>query len=218
MKLLIGLSLLSMSVISMNANAELINSDWKTAGDNLVVTDTLTGLEWLSFEATDEFSWTQVASQVGQGGLFEGWELASVEQINVLTDVYLGFDTKVKDNINRTTKYSPSQYYDDFENAFGYRERIQTSTRTTNYVFGMHEKDGVPLVSGVSRRLENGNFYSDIFYQEGYTNVGLSVVNPYLGAYLVRKAQVSDVSAATGTFGAAISLAGFFAMRKRHRK
>lgn len=65
-------------------NAALINVDWRSAGDGLLVRDTITGLEWLKLTETNGLSYTQVADQFAGGGDFEGLRYASNTEAAVL--------------------------------------------------------------------------------------------------------------------------------------
>jgi hypothetical protein len=61
------------------ANAALIDSGSFT-------TDTSTGLDWLDLTETVSTSYDYVSSQLGEGGEFEGWALASRSQVLGLLD------------------------------------------------------------------------------------------------------------------------------------
>ena len=43
----LGVVFTCIAVVSLNANAVIMNADWKTPGDNLITQDTGSGLEWL---------------------------------------------------------------------------------------------------------------------------------------------------------------------------
>lgn len=62
----------------------IVSEDWKDTGDNLITTDTASGLQWLDVTVTLRKSWDELSGQLGPGGAFEGWEYASGEQLNTL--------------------------------------------------------------------------------------------------------------------------------------
>jgi hypothetical protein len=48
------------------------------------ITDTDTGLDWLDLSATTGFSYDQVVANVGAGGSFDGWTIASFDIVHAL--------------------------------------------------------------------------------------------------------------------------------------
>jgi|GEM_PF-3276734 len=69
---------------SLTAQAGMISSDWKTAGDNKISIDTSTGLEWLKITETRGYNFTTIQEQLGAGGLFEGFRLPTETEIGNL--------------------------------------------------------------------------------------------------------------------------------------
>ncbi len=68
-------------LLSLDANAVLIERDWRTANDSLLTYDPATNLEWLDVTVTAGLSYNQVNDQLGSGGLYEGFTFASKQQI-----------------------------------------------------------------------------------------------------------------------------------------
>ncbi len=73
-----GISVLLLIASCQSATAAFVQ------GSNFV-TDTDTGLDWLHLGETEGYSYSQVLTQTGAGGLFEGWSFASEQQ---LTDFF----------------------------------------------------------------------------------------------------------------------------------
>ena len=66
----------------MNANAALISG-----GAGTFFTDTTTGLKWLNYQPTLGLSFNYVDSQLGSGGIFSGYRVAtSAELLQLVTD------------------------------------------------------------------------------------------------------------------------------------
>jgi len=89
MKLIWGRNTLAfiLALGSFNVNAALLQADWKTAGDNLIVVDTATSLGWLKLTETNNFSYNDVSAQLGSGGLYDGMRFASnAEVVNMFTN------------------------------------------------------------------------------------------------------------------------------------
>ena len=77
-------------MLSFGANAELIETDWKAGGDALATLHEETGLEWLDLTQTDGMSIDQVAAQTGEGGSFEGWRIATFDEIDTFVRYAFG--------------------------------------------------------------------------------------------------------------------------------
>jgi len=60
-----------------NVHAALIDN-------GIFTTDTETGLDWLDLTETANLSYDYVSTQLGQGGIFQGWSLASIAQVETL--------------------------------------------------------------------------------------------------------------------------------------
>jgi uncharacterized repeat protein (TIGR01451 family) len=64
--------------------AALVNTDWQTAGDNLITRDTTSGLDWLDLTQTANRSYNDVSSQLGTGGQFAGFRYATQAEVTAL--------------------------------------------------------------------------------------------------------------------------------------
>ena len=71
-------------VLSSSVNAAIISTDWQTSGDNLITTDTESGLNWLDLTETNGLSYNYVSSQLGVGGQFEGFRYATSDEVVAL--------------------------------------------------------------------------------------------------------------------------------------
>ncbi|PKF61911.1 hypothetical protein CW745_07930 [Psychromonas sp. psych-6C06] len=72
--------------IAFSASAGVITD---TNNDSFI--DTSTGLEWMDFGINNGQSYNYVASQLGQGGQYQGWALASKEQVYTMwANAFLG--------------------------------------------------------------------------------------------------------------------------------
>jgi hypothetical protein len=82
----IGLLIAAGTLFSSVAHAELISTDWKVEGDGYSTLDTISGKEWLDLSLTSGMTYNQVASQLGEGGEFEGWRLPTEDEVLTLLD------------------------------------------------------------------------------------------------------------------------------------
>ena len=93
-KSVIGATCASLSVVSFNASAAIISTDWNTAGDNLITKvtgpGTGSGLEWLDLTATTARSYNDISTKFGAGQEFEGWRYATIAEVSDFFDVFGG--------------------------------------------------------------------------------------------------------------------------------
>ena len=70
----------------MHARAEAANItiDWLVGGDQLVVRNDATGLDWLKPTVTDGLSFDSVLAQTGAGGTYDGWRYATQAEVQLL--------------------------------------------------------------------------------------------------------------------------------------
>ena len=71
-------------VLSTNVNASIISTDWQTVGDNLITHDTVSGLDWLDLTETNNLSYNAVVSELGAGGVYEGFRVATSAEVVAL--------------------------------------------------------------------------------------------------------------------------------------
>ncbi len=84
MACVIYLSALAMPAYTAICDGNLIVKDWINPNDNLVTLDRISSLEWLDLTATANRSFDDVVGNLGVGGDFEGWRLASPAQVYAL--------------------------------------------------------------------------------------------------------------------------------------
>jgi hypothetical protein len=71
-------------IVTFKANAATISVDWKVTGDNLITSDTATGLNWLDLTETSGKSRDDVVTQLGTGGVYDGWRYATSSEVVTL--------------------------------------------------------------------------------------------------------------------------------------
>jgi hypothetical protein len=64
-----------------SAQAELVETDWKSTGDTLATLDTATGIEWLDLTQTDSMSINQAENLTEAGSTFDGWRLPTRDEV-----------------------------------------------------------------------------------------------------------------------------------------
>lgn len=184
------------STVSINANSTLITNDWQMAGDNLMVLDTTTNLEWLSFSQTTEQSVDHVSSQFGIGGAYEGLRFATNDEVIVMWESNFNIDltgrwgdvpainpttglnisladSAFSDGLGETDAYSP---YGNF-GAFGF----------TNEVRSISDTESEYYVLGARTSWSDTHYYtsSNLYGSEDRMMYNY-VVDNAMGSYLVR--------------------------------
>lgn len=74
--------ILATGLMSHQAKAEFITTDWKSQGDGLAILDTNTGIEWLKLTQTGGKSINEVKSLLGS--VYAGWRLPTHDEIKTL--------------------------------------------------------------------------------------------------------------------------------------
>ncbi|WP_228720651.1 PEP-CTERM sorting domain-containing protein [Nitrogeniibacter mangrovi] len=75
---------LALLLASGAAQASLVSIDWHSTGDGLLTRDTASGLEWLDLTQTYNQSVAAVQTQLGGGGLFDGFRLGLAAEVHGL--------------------------------------------------------------------------------------------------------------------------------------
>jgi len=80
MRKLIVMALVTL-LFSRAVTSAVIDQDWQTSGDSKLLFDTATNMRWLDLSVTADMSHDTVVSNLGVGGLFEGWRLATQNEV-----------------------------------------------------------------------------------------------------------------------------------------
>lgn len=154
-KIAIAVAFSLTALSSFAANAELVVSDWKTAGDNSIITDTTTGLSWLNLKETDDMTLEEVVSKLDTD--FSGWNLPTETQVHTIYDNYFNFDVT---NFNTKRVNSGGQNFNDarsFADTFG--NGVKYNTHNIGRYFsdegklvglGVYTSPGYALVVGTN--------------------------------------------------------------------
>jgi hypothetical protein len=176
----IGVATLLSSIMAFSASAEIINSDWKNAGDGLTFTDTAQNLEFLDLTETLGMSITEIRTQLDT--TYSGWTFATSAQVeSMFTDLMYGTEVK----------YSPNTRV---SNAISSREAIFNTVggdKTSNYyyLYGLVSEgssDGYSTLYGI--RLSDSETRTYIIYN----SLPESASNLSYSTWLVRDNQDSN--------------------------
>ncbi len=75
---------LAASLASTVAHAQIVVRDWQVAGDSSLTYDATSNLEWLDLSLTFNTQIAPTVVQLGTGGLFEGFRLATATEVHGL--------------------------------------------------------------------------------------------------------------------------------------
>lgn len=184
-----------------SANAELVSSDWLSEGDNLVTLDTSTGIEWLDLTQTKGMSARQVLSD----SRFEGWRLATFEELiplfqNYLPDVDYTY-------VNTSYRLGAWPHYENKTQITQIREMLNlfvgNSTKMNTgqnqydyeviYGMGLKENGSIGITGGIMTGFDGYYTYNDArFYGvEGASGGDFDYQNGVYAPYLVSDGGVT---------------------------
>lgn len=75
------------SALTMQANAALVETDWKNSGDKQATLDTATGIEWLDLSLTAKVPLATLLTRMQSGDLV-GWRFATESEVGTLNMHY----------------------------------------------------------------------------------------------------------------------------------
>ena len=137
LKKLLIIATLAAGLISTQASAAFVSTDWKVAGDKLAVLDEMTGLEWLNLTQTRGMSIDEARSLI-EDGYFSGWRVPTNEEVeslftnwfptlNVFSETrisrtnlstgegqrYIAFNTLLGNGVRASGNYTIGFYFDE---------------------------------------------------------------------------------------------------------
>lgn len=144
-KKLLVIATLAAGLISTQASAAFVSTDWKVAGDKGAVLDTDTGVEWLNLDATRGWTLAQAIAETSDGGSLQGWRLPSSSEVAaMLTSFFEGHDISITGGAQIRTAGVDSIYV-LFRNLFAAPSELQVTT------FGrLYLDSGKEVFAGVS--------------------------------------------------------------------
>lgn len=165
--------ILASGLISAQANAAFVATDWKGNGDALATLDTNTGLEWLDLTVTDGSTFGQVSGALNS--TLKGWRFPTHAEVSALMNSFFPYVG------NNETPYSQTVYTGEgasqeplngpeFTTLFGFTYLDWWhGSDWQGSIYGLFkDDDGDILLSGYHRRNHWNGFY--ITYHNVETN------------------------------------------------
>jgi hypothetical protein len=225
------LATLTLGLMMNTAHAEYTTLDWEVEGDEAAFFDTDSGLEWLTLPETANMSISEVAAELGEGGLFEGWRLATAFEVTSLTESLTGYAET--GSVTSQTRYSKVEsVHRDFSSWFGWvKETSSGSSWNVKYNFtsyGLYLDGDDTLMAGVRHYHDPKStttiHYSSYAYNQ-YDNANYSVdyVDDDYGVFLVGDGTATltmrnAIAAQVPVNGAGLALLSFMALGFRKKK
>jgi hypothetical protein len=173
----------ALALSSSMANAGFLSLDWKASGDALATLHEESGTEWLKLSETDGMSISEVASEMSEGGDFEGWRFPSVNEVFVVNqEIYGMIDKFTYEDPYRAYYGSESRdeslsLLSDFESVFGLTSDSYLGDGSSGYtsygVFLNDELDpslGSVLLSGIYLNTSESSNEDYLYYYSNWSS------------------------------------------------
>lgn len=211
-------TLLAVNSVSAATLINNFSTSTTSIGANTVNTliDFNSNTEWLSVTTTQDKSYDYVSSQLGTGGLYEGWSYASAADVTAMMYNY----TRDENLISAKYDFKDKITFEDDIDLESFVEALGV-TKDLGRVFG--------LVSDVGSQSDE-HYYSvidaELTYVGGddfkayYGDKDNDDKESHIGSFLIRSvpAPVSPVPTPAAAFLFAPALAGFIAVRRKAKK
>jgi len=215
---MIRIILTALYLVAFNVNAAVVSVDWKTAGDNLVTRDTGSGLFWLDLTETNNMSYDYVKAELGSGGQFSGWRVATGLEV---VGMFASFGIDLSNGVpNQLPGLDPA-----VEIATNYLGNIVIeSYPPSQYPYGVLGVtsdiiSGFQLRMGAVQSIESTNRTYYHSYGDPNNSYGSYIAEPHTGTFLVRTSLPPvpgiPVPAAVWLFGSGLIALIGLARRKK---
>lgn len=190
MKTLSYVFLISIASVLNVANATLISMD-STYGTDTVTLDTETHLTWLDVPLSTAFSYDTIQPELGIGGAFQGYRIASGAEVKTL---FTNAGIPVFGNSFVSANYAPILSLMDYVGITGHNGNLGTGI-PFDYTVG-HIADTAPQVGWASVMVLSVYDPDNTGRASGGT-VPSNNENPYHGTWLVREVSVPEPATLT---------------------
>ncbi len=176
------------ALFSATSYAEVINTDLIESGDNLVISDTDTGLNFLKLTETIGISVAQIQEELNSTYL--GWRFATSDEVTLLLD-NLFADSLA--SVGGYDSLADNSYFEDLSIA-GISDivgwKLYVGTRKISYGLVYEGGSSSSLYGFYSTSPTGSGFYND------YSEYSIDLAKEYYGTWLVQdESYISDVNA-----------------------
>jgi len=193
-------------ISSMSANAELLTRDYLAKGDNDVVIDDESGLEWLSESYTTGKTYDEVQGML-QGSL-SGWRMPTYQEV---TSLIMGQMPFIKEDMFTSSAVIQDDYRRNKDKMSQFNALFSGGSHKTNYIWLINEEGNEKS----HLRFETLDVKRDDYSFHSYGEYGMDLNKSYshMGYFLVRDGG-SDVPV-SGMFLGGVALMGLALRRKK---
>jgi hypothetical protein len=184
-------------IFSASSHSALIDIDWQTPGDNLIIRDTSSGLDWLDLRVTADISHNMVVANLESGGTFDGFRLATQAEV---IELWASAGITNNERVWVTGQFEPVKDLVD---------RLGTTTMFEEGLFPI-AKHTIGMVEGGPTLPENERWAMEITYapddihsrtSANYYTWDVSVADSHYSTYLV---QAIPLPSAAWLFGSGL--------------
>jgi hypothetical protein len=201
------------SMLSFGASAELIHSDWKTAGDGLTTIDTSTGLEFLKLTETEGISVNQVKSELDSTYL--GWHFATkVEAFQFMESAFPGLNLSGIEN----TPTNLLTFSGNFQDRIAFYDVNALYEKKSNSYGFIYNGSQAPTITGTDTNVLMNQLRIFSNHSQGYSNDSSGL---YYSTWLVKDAGYTfnvsrDVNTPFALSGLALLCFGAIRRKRNH--
>lgn len=198
-KLLVVIFFVIVELVQTQANAALVEQDWKISGDKLITYDTATGLEWLDLTQSVNRTYNDVASQFSLAGDYQGFRFATYTEV---TGIVHGLGITISGSfLNR----GEQQKVADLLSLVGVTRTVPNFENSGDLwqSFAFHKSYG-GLYNQYEYTVLEVHFGTGRTALEGAYNTQPNQSAPQLASYLVRPASVVPIPAAYWLLGSGL--------------
>tara|TARA_Y100000310_G_C20630410_1_gene788331 strand:+ start:65 stop:718 length:654 start_codon:yes stop_codon:yes gene_type:complete len=214
--------MLAGSLFSFSVNAEYIELDLKQSGDQLVTYESKSGLYFMDITETVGMSVDEVKAELGDGGLFSGWSIATLTQAAQFTnEAFQNIDISAISRSNYgkvslTNEFSPVR---NLQNMLGIskKEKYQPPV-TQGFLYNDFFESGTPGSLSLSSWTKTGLTYGNFDIKNSTGSISEIDATSY-GVFLVSSdfQSVIDASLPLNLLGG-LSLLSLGAIRSRKKQ
>ncbi len=216
----------SLMTVAGASQAELAHADYYS-GDQMVTVDSETGLAWMKLDMTQAYNLTTIESAFAEGEDFDGWAVATADQVKNLWDGFFDVGTYNK-NAFSTNFIGPTfgveiAEFNAFKEFVGGGEWGSSGyTYSVGEFFQDEDSSAVGATGAAGFVATDGGFGS---YYSPEVTAKYSFADLTTGVYIVKDASLVSVSGnyalnvpVGGAVLASLGLIGLAGMRRRKAK
>lgn len=215
---IVGVAFLFFGLTIAPARAELVHQDVSAFGDQKATYDSSSGLSWLKLTETFGANLTEIETQFGVGGKYEGWRLPSRFEMDAMFAViFQGAGDSSAFWGNTTYTSAHNGYAETWGTWFGKQSGVGDNFASFGIYKGLRGDAGIYKLMGVASYENTAKIVYE--YDGNYYGGGFADAN--YGVFLVRESAMPEPPSLTtdvpapGVLWTAALMFGFVMMRRK---